>query len=135
MFIGDVNGAFLLLTWGANPDTTDNDDDTPLTWLLKNKPTATGTAYQELVKLLLRFGATPAAKHGADGNTALHVMVKTKVDPKTAFLVYEAAGPAAKAITNNHGMTAYTVSRISTLPSITLLQKSFGFVYGHSDSL
>ena len=97
------------MTWGANPDTTDNDGDTPLIWLLKNKVTSTGTAQQELVKLLLRFGAAPAAKHSVDGNTALHVMVTTKVDLRTAFLVYEAAGPAAKTVTNNNGLTPYTV--------------------------
>lgn len=104
-----MNGAFLLLTWGANPDTTDNEGDTPLIWLIKNKPASSGTAQQELIKLLLRFGAAAAAQRPSDGNTALHVMVTTKVDLKTAFLVYEAAGPACKSIANNQGLNAYSV--------------------------
>ena len=109
--IGDVNGAFLLLTWGANPDTQDNYGDTPLIWLLKNKPLALGSTGHELVKMLLRFGASPTLANSADGDTPLHLLCYTKKpDLRACFIVYTAAGAQGKAITNKKGLTPYTVS-------------------------
>jgi ankyrin repeat protein len=107
---GDVNGAFLVLTWGANPDSRDNNGDTPLLWLLRNKPLGTGGTAQELIKMLLRFGASPTLDNGTDGNSPLHVLAITKKpDMRACFLIYAAAGAVGKTITNKAGLTAYSV--------------------------
>lgn len=113
--IGDINGAFLLLHWGASPDTTDNHGDTPLLWLLKNKGSATDSSTSELIRLLLRFGADAAHPDEADGNTALHAiaMTKKKVDLRTAFVLYQAVGPSAKLLQNKSGLTPYSVSDLT----------------------
>jgi ankyrin repeat protein len=108
--LGDVNGAFLLLTWGANPDTRDASGDTPLLWLIKNKPIAVGTSGQELIKMLFRFGANPMLDNGVDGNTLLHVLGTVKgVDAKACFVIYQASGPAIKTAKNNNGLNPYAV--------------------------
>eukprot|EP00598_Pedospumella_elongata_P010543 CAMPEP_0185006554 /NCGR_PEP_ID=MMETSP1098-20130426/84910_1 /TAXON_ID=89044 /ORGANISM="Spumella elongata, Strain CCAP 955/1" /LENGTH=918 /DNA_ID=CAMNT_0027534737 /DNA_START=41 /DNA_END=2800 /DNA_ORIENTATION=+ len=109
--LGDVNAAFLLLHWGASVETTDLNNDTPLLWLLKNKPTAPGTSTHELIKLLLRFGASALASNPIDGNNALHTLVNvSKPCYKTAFLLYQAAGPTVKLAVNNDGVTPYQLA-------------------------
>jgi hypothetical protein len=117
---GDVNGAFLVLTWGANPDSRDNNGDTPLLWILRNKPLGTGSAAQELIKMLLRFGASPTLDNGTDGNSPLHVLAVTKKpDMKVCFLIYTAAGAVGKSVTNKEGLTAYSVRTISSFMSFS----------------
>ena len=110
---GDVNAVFLLLNWGASPDSTNKDGDTPLLWLLKSKTIKAGNPTQELIKLLLRFGAGTLTQNAVDGNSPLHVLVTApaaNIDLRTAFLLYVAAGKAGKELTNNDGLTPYSVS-------------------------
>lgn len=105
-----MNAAFLLLHWGANVETTDLNGDTPLLWLIRNKSTVPGTTAHEIIKLLLRFGASTLASNPADGNNALHVLVTLpKIDLKTSFLLYQAAGPTGKLAMNKNNLTPYQV--------------------------
>lgn len=57
--LDDVNAVFLLLSWGAPPDTLDQDGLTPLLWLLQTNSCAASVI--EMVRLLLRFGANALA--------------------------------------------------------------------------
>ena len=110
LYAGDVNAAFLLLHWGANVETTDLNGDTPLLWLIRNKSTVPGTTAHELIKLLLRFGASTLASNPTDGNNTLHVLVTLpKIDLKTSFLLYQAAGPTGKLAVNKNNLTPYQV--------------------------
>lgn len=49
---GDLEGLFLLLEWGANPDHVDKNGDTPLSWLARNK---FGVRARDMILLLLRY--------------------------------------------------------------------------------
>ena len=106
-----MNGTFLLLTWGANPDSRDGSGDTPLLWLIKNKPMTTGSATQEIIKMLLQFGASPTLDNGEDGNSPLHVLhTVKKPDLRTCFIIYAATAGAGKWLKNKNGLTPYSVS-------------------------
>lgn len=108
--VGDVNGAFLILSWGADPDTRDASGDTPLLWLIKNKPLAIGSSALELIKMLIRFGANPTLDNGVDGNSPLHVLCTVKgADIRACFIIYQASGPASKTAKNNNGLNPYSV--------------------------
>ncbi|RYG66723.1 ankyrin repeat domain-containing protein [archaeon] len=64
----DVNGAYLLLCWGANPNSEDDDGLSPLLYLVKTQePNATTV---EMIRILLRFDAdvTKTDREGEYGN-------------------------------------------------------------------
>jgi hypothetical protein len=112
-FSGDVNAVFMLLNWGANPDTRDHDDVTPLMWIVKNREGS-----QDLIRLLLRFGANTLLTHRESGNSVLHELAQ-KVDGvlnlSTAFLIYQASPVGtARNLKNADGLTAYSVRRSFT---------------------
>ena len=101
---------YLLLNWGANPNTSDASGDTPLMWLLKNR---TGQSTLEIIRMLLKFGADVRIQNPNDGNNVFHVMASNpKMDLSLAFLVYQAGGAAASSAENRAGLTAYTVSLV-----------------------
>lgn len=103
-----MNAVFLLLAWGANPNSVNRSGDSPLLWLIKNKR---GKSNLELVKLLIRFGANPTYQNQCDdGNCALHVLsTMRRVDLSLAFLLYKAAGPGGALIANAKGINPYNV--------------------------
>lgn len=106
---GDINATYLILNWGASPNSVDGGGDTPLLWLLKNR---SGQATLEIIRLLLKFGADVRYQNPADGNTAVHLLAQTRgADMSLAFQLYQAAGGGVVAIENAAGLSPYTVSQ------------------------
>lgn len=58
---GDINAVFLLLNWGANPNSVDRAGDSPLLWLVRTccESRSGQQTNLEIIKLLIRFGANP----------------------------------------------------------------------------
>jgi ankyrin repeat protein len=103
-----------VLSWGANPDTIDASGDTPLLWLLKNKPLGAGGPAQEIIKMLLRFGASPVAANEQDGNSPLHALCTVaRPDLRVTFIIYQAAGAGGKYTKNKAGLTPHEVSLLT----------------------
>jgi ankyrin repeat protein len=104
---GDLNCAFLLLHWGANPNNVDNMGDSPLMWIIKNR---TAKVAAEFVGLLLKFGANPLLPD-IHKDTALHLMAEDRnFDASIAFVLYRAAGPTVISVENRNGMSIFKVS-------------------------
>jgi len=85
----DTQAVFLLLFWGAASNSLDDNGDTPLTWVLENKP---GAPALDIVRLLVKYDTDSTAFTGrrTDGNTPLHVLVKNQAaDPLAAFEVHQ----------------------------------------------
>ncbi len=124
---GDINAVFLLLNWGASPNTIDNGGDTHFLWLLKNRR---GQYTFEIIRLLIKFGADVRFQNAADGNAALHLIAQSKTaDFSLAFLIYQAGRGAGVSIENKVGLTPYTVSAESTLWALlSLLIFNFMFL-------
>lgn len=100
-----VNMVFLLLCRGASPNSTDNDGNTPLLWLIKNNRGA-----NDLLRLLVRFG-TDIFQQDSDGNTALHFCSLTD-DILLLTLVFGSGNgnDNSYAIRNKAGFTPYQVA-------------------------
>lgn len=104
---GDMKAVFLLLYWGADPNTPDKSGDTPLLWLLRNRG---GTPTSDTIRLLLRFGADATYQNPNDGYSALHLLCcKKKVDKSLAIAVYKASGYSMTSATDSNGWTPHTV--------------------------
>jgi len=104
---GHTHIIFILLHSGANPDTTDSNQETPLIWILKNQ----FTDGIEFVRLLLKFNANPAYK-GSGGNNCLHLLglQGRDVDLGLALTIY-GEGPAALVeAVNDDGLTPYKIA-------------------------
>jgi palmitoyltransferase ZDHHC13/17 len=104
----DINAVFLLLHWGANPDTQDPDGDTPLLHLLRD-PNPTPLVI-EMIRVLLSFQANSLAQD-RDGNSPLHLLAQLhqRLDFSLATMILQAAPRNALNITNRAGQSAYTV--------------------------
>eukprot|EP01038_Epipyxis_sp_PR26KG_P011805 gene11805-15797_t len=104
--LGDINAIFLLLHWGANPNSIDNNGDTSLIWLIKNR---SSSSISDIVRLLFRFGADPLCPNPSTGNTALHELAENRsFDLSLAFLIYDRGGNISANIANANGFTPYT---------------------------
>lgn len=107
-----LSGAFLVLSAGADPNTTDNNGDTPLYWLLRKYSGAPNRDYLDMLRLLMRFksSVTITAK---DGCNALHILAAytgANLDLASAHLIYEAGESFMLEKKNGEGMTPYDVS-------------------------
>lgn len=105
-----VNAAFILLNAGADPNTVDNNGDTPLYWVLKKytrEPTNEGI---ELLRLLIRFKASVTHLSG-DGGNSLHILAAAPqpMDLATAHLIYLAGSDAMLDVKNSENCTPYEV--------------------------
>lgn len=104
---GDMNGAFLLLSWGANPNTEDNNGICSLLWLIQNNNTSKGF---EMIKLLIQFGANVTCTEPRSKNTLLHFLAQgKKFDLIQAFYLYHNNPPFFQQVTNAAGQGVYKV--------------------------
>lgn len=136
--IGDMNAAYLLLHWGADPNTIDNSGDSAMLWVIRNRYIFTflwqyeeqyiifkflllmmlrsGHATLELVRLLLRFGADPLFCNANDGCSAFHILAQRPKGTELALAhaLFQAAAVLNRSTmvtssTNAEGYTPYTV--------------------------
>jgi ankyrin repeat protein len=70
---------FLLLSRGANPESIDGDEETPLVHCLKNQPTVS------IVRLLIRFHADVTVQD-SDGNNCFHILLNHGASPEVIML-------------------------------------------------
>lgn len=106
-----VTGTFLLLNAGADPNTVDNNGDTPLYWLLRKYSGAPNREYLDLLRLLIRFKATVSTV-AHDGCNALHILAGysgSNLDLASALLIYEAGDDSMCNAKNNQSKTPYEV--------------------------
>ena len=77
---GDINAVFLLLNWGADPDSVDHAGDSPLLWLVRtccDSRSGQQTAV-EIIKLLIRFGASPTYQNQVPAHYVSYGLTITK---------------------------------------------------------
>jgi palmitoyltransferase len=98
----DINAIFLLINWGADVDSLDNDMNTPLLWLVKNKP-----ASFEVQRLLIRFNCD-ITKVDDKKNTILHILANANfLDLSSIFQLYSIKSTIMK---NIDGFTPYELA-------------------------
>jgi ankyrin repeat protein len=106
MDLGDLNGLFLLLHWAANPNTLDDNGNTPLLWLVKNISTS---GHVEMARLLVKYGADVMIRDN-NGDTVMHILAKNpEADLSLSFAVYQAGKTTIPTVANNAGLVAYSV--------------------------
>lgn len=106
-----LTGTFLLLNAGADPNTVDNNGDTPLYWLLRKYSGAPNREYLDMLRLLIRFKASVTIV-AHDGSNALHILAGysgANLDLASAHLIYEAGDDAMCNAKNNQSKTPYEV--------------------------
>eukprot|EP01041_Mallomonas_annulata_P008031 gene8030-16459_t len=99
----NVDMAFVLLCNGANVNSLDKDGNTPLHWILKEKPWVA-----DVIRLLLRFGADVHLQEHVEGNTPMHLCMD--LDLPTLNLLYESGGETVAKIRNKRGLTPYKLA-------------------------
>lgn len=130
---GDVEGLFLLLEWGANPDHVDKNGDTPISWVARNK---FGSRARDMILLLLRYhdmykGAKPYYElqmEKFNGNSLLHDLAQktptqgesiSYADLNAALAVHQHPevsswkGKTRASVENSDGLSAYQVAQMS----------------------
>lgn len=116
--IADVNGAFLLLSYGANPNSVDNDGNTPLLFLVKSLQSQKVVGQDQynrnldIIRILLMFGADVTIQDLKDKNSVMHILAQSKLSDvmSIAFYLYQAGASHFPSIQNNDGATPYKVS-------------------------
>ena len=97
---------FLLLHWAANPNTLDDDGNTPLLWLVKN---ISSSGHVEMARLLVKYGADVMIRDNS-GDTVMHILAKSpEADLSLSFAVYQAGKTTIPSVTNDAGLVAYSV--------------------------
>lgn len=115
----DVNAVFMLLSYGANPNSTDGTGDTPLLYLVKTfyngkeseqSPTALNNSL-EMIRILVQFGADVTAQDSSDGNSIMHILSANKgADLSLSFFLYRSAVGYFQSLQNTAGVVPYAVS-------------------------
>lgn len=91
----DPKQVFLLLHWGADPDSLDSDGNTPLLWMIKNL-SAHSSNTKGIVRLLLKFGCDSSLVD-KDSCNVLHILAKDlDFETDIAFLIYQNMNDTAK---------------------------------------
>lgn len=106
---GHLNNVFLLLYSGANPNTVDLNNETPLIWLLRNDPNNNGI---EMIRLLIKFKADVLYRD-REGNNALHILAldSKNFDYYKAFIIYSVNPDIIAKEENNEGKTVHQVRK------------------------
>ncbi len=117
-----MNGVFLLLSYGANPNSLDNDGNTPLLYLVKALHSQKASGHDnsmynrslDMIKMLLMFGADVTIQDFKDKNTVVHLLAKGNLSDamSLAFYLYQAGASHFPSIQNSEGTTPYKVSFI-----------------------
>jgi hypothetical protein len=107
---GDALIIYQLLQYGADVNSLDNEQLSPLLWLIKY---TNSRKSKRLMQLLLRFGASVALKTPT-ADTALHIMAEIPgFDMEMAFSIYQAGLRCnLHLMTNDRELNPYTVARL-----------------------
>jgi palmitoyltransferase len=105
-----LNAAFILLNAGADPNTVDNNSDTPLYWLLRKYVSSPTLESVEMQRLLLRFRASVTHK-AKDGCNAMHILAAAgqKMDLPSALSLYLAGDDTMMEAKNAENLTPQQV--------------------------
>jgi ankyrin repeat protein len=104
-----VHIVYLLLNAGANVNTIDMNNDTPLYWLLKYE---VQQSTLNMLRLLITYKAN-VLHRGCEGKVALHYIAESgrKVDLHSSYLIYMAnCSTSAMNCTDGSGRTPYQVN-------------------------
>ena len=114
---GDVLVVYQLLQYGADVNSLDNEQLTPLLWLIKY---TNSRKSKRLMHLLLKFDANLAYKTSTADN-ALHIIAETPgFDLEMAFSIYQAGLHSnLHLMTNSKDLNPYTVARLCENRSFT----------------
>lgn len=107
-FIGDPTIVFLLLSSNADPNSLNETGDTPLLAIIKSEY----PPVEDIIKLLIRFGADVNAKEPITNNTVFH-LVNDKNIPVNIIMHLSSVSPKSPyTIKNSSQLTAAQVSFI-----------------------
>lgn len=97
-----------MLHWGANPNTLDNDGDTPLLFLMRGDYSS---LKGEIARLLVRFGADVTVQDRDKANSVFHLLSRQKnVDLSLALFLYQTGSSQIPLLKNANGLTPYEQS-------------------------
>lgn len=106
--IEDLHGVFLILSWGANPNSIDDDGNTPLLWLAKYGKISTDG---DIFRLLVRFGARVDIFDPVTRDGIFHIFAKNEIhDLGLLFALYQPGRTLIPFMVNSGGITPYSVS-------------------------
>jgi ankyrin repeat protein len=115
VILGDVNGCYLLLSWGAHPDTLDDEGNTPLLWVIKHyhrdvKHDPLPNSKNEIIRLLVKFGSNLLILDKQLGDSILHILAKSdKTNLSLLFFLFQSGKSQLPLLTNCAGLTPYKV--------------------------
>jgi ankyrin repeat protein len=105
----------LLLSWGANPDTLDDEGNTPLLWMVKNynRDVAHGpfsNSKYEIIRFLVKFGSNLLIQDKHSGDSVLHILARSdKTNLSLMFFLFQSGKSQLPFLTNSAGLTPYKV--------------------------
>jgi hypothetical protein len=106
--LGDINAVYLLLNWGANPNSTDETGNSPLFSLLIGELTPLKS---EMIRLLVRFGADVLIENQENKDTIFHILARKQHVDLSLFLdLYQFGKNQIPFMRNNQSLTPYTQS-------------------------
>ena len=99
----DAKQVFLLLHWGANPNSLDSEGNTPLLWMVKNLKGHHNN--KGIIRLLLKYGCDSSLMDN-DLCNPMHILAKdTDFEIDIAFLIYQNMNDIAKYAKNGESLT------------------------------
>lgn len=106
--LGLKDMVFILLARGADPDTLDNDGETPFLHCLKNNPSIS------IIRLLIQFHADVTVQD-KEGNNAFHLLLRQNDNVEVIMLndILMAGGVKKVFAKNQDGKTAFQVTAVS----------------------
>jgi len=137
---GNIHNAFLLLCNGADVNIVDHNGNSPLMYVIKDKPVdMTVETHRQVVQLLLSFGADVLLAD-KNGNTPLHIqagLAEAAFDPYIALQLIQYGGYSARRKTvsntlearNISGLTPYMVSFVSSYLLLLLFITNCIYIY------
>ena len=112
---GNANVAFILMSQAkADPNTADNEENTPLLWLMKYGKRLGAPRSVDIIRLLISCGADVTHRDN-NGDTALHIMASNltsyDLDLSIAFLIMQNGGSHLEQMENGVGLTPKGVAQ------------------------